>query len=292
MTLFSTLRLDREHPDYPIRAAAMQRAPEHLFIKGQLSPAPGVAIVGTRAADDPALRFTRRLAAELASAGISIWSGGARGIDAAAHRGALDAAGRTVVVMGTGFGQLYPADHAELFEKVLETGGGWVSMFPEEQRGSRWTFLQRNALLAALVDAVVLVQAPLRSGARSTVAAARQMGKPVWVVPQAPWDGIGAGCADELGRGAIALHDLRALAASLGKKMQRRAGARAAYEPGSELDAAQRTVLEAVRKGARHPDHICGKTGLTAQIVAAAVLTLCLRNVLVQGADGRLHTVT
>jgi DNA processing protein len=285
-----TLTLHRLHPDYPIRAACMRPAPDPLIVRGTLPAAPSVAIVGTRAATEAALGFTYELAGQLARMGAVIWSGGAAGIDAAAHRGALEAGGSTVVVMGTGFDRTYPADHRTLFEQVLEGGGGWLSMFPREQLGTRWSFLRRNELLAAMADAVLVVQAPLRSGARSTAAAARRMGRTLWVVPSAPWEPSGAGCLEELRLGAELLPPLSAVAQRLGIRSP--AGAPGPRELPSDLQGDERTVAMAVGNGCRHADDICRSTGLGAHQVASALLTLCLRHVLVQGADGRLHCVT
>lgn len=288
----TTLVIGRDHPDYPIRISAMERPPAALYLKGQLPTGRPVAIVGSRGACDEALRFTHQLAFDLAKLGVSVWSGGARGVDAAAHRGALDAGGKSVVVMGTGFDHIYPADHEEMFIRLLEQGGAWVSMFRDDQSGTKWSFLLRNELLAALVDAVILVQAPVRSGARSTMSAARRMGRRLWVVPAAPWDIAGAGCAQELRAGAEVLPALAVLAKELGLHVPRGFGVRRSMALPQDLDPQERAVALAVRRGCRHSDDICAETGLSAHTVAAALLTLTLRHVLVQGSDGRVLAIT
>lgn len=292
MLLPSTLELTTRHPDFPIAVRAMARPPAVLYVKGQLPPGPGVAIVGTRSANDEAIAYTQRLAARLASCGIAIWSGGAAGIDGAAHRGALDAGGRTVVVMGTGFSQTYPTEHRELFEQVLLRDGAWVGMLPPAHPGARWSFLLRNELLAAMSDAVVMVQAPLKSGARSTVAAARRMAKKIFVVPGAPWDRLGAGCAEELARGAELMPRADKLASALLGRAIKEAGARRLDDPPSDLDPVEKSVFVAVEAGCGHPDEICTMTGHTAREISQALLTLSVRHVLVQGSDGRIRTVT
>lgn len=290
MTLPCTLELTPLLPDFPVAVRAMVRPPETLYVKGQLPHGPGVAIVGTRGANEPAIEYTERLASFLTRHGIVVWSGGAAGIDAAAHRGALDAGGHTVVVMGTGFDQTYPAEHRGLFEQVLERGGAWLGMLPPSHPGTKWSFLLRNELLAALVEAVVMVQAPLRSGARSTLAAARRMGRRIWVVPAAPWDPLGAGCADELLRGAEPMPRASDLASVLLGRRMEGAGAGRPVDPPSDLGPADRAVYEAVASGSGHLDEICGKTGLPARQVSQALLTLSMRHVLVQGSDGRIRT--
>ena len=116
--------------------------------------------------------------------GALVVSGGAVGIDAAAHHGAL-VGGRTVAVLPNGFAPAYPAAHRALFERIVATGGGLLSELPDGTAPRKWTFLRRNELIAALADVVVVVQAPRGSGALATAAVARKLGKPVFVVPAA-----------------------------------------------------------------------------------------------------------
>jgi DNA processing protein len=279
------------HPDYPIEARAMARPPRCLYVRGALPTRPGVAVVGTRRACPPACRFARELGQDLGSAGIAVWSGGASGVDAAAHQGAVDAGAPSVVVMGTGFDHPYPAANAALFEQVLETGGAWLSLWPDAQPGTRWTFLVRNELLAALVRGVVVVQAPVRSGARSTAAAARRLGRPVWAVPGAPWDPLGAGCAQELTLGAEPLRSAAEVARACGltwnPQPHRRGDPDGPGDPLRGLSDTEAAVARAVGSSPLHPDDICEETGLAASAVAGALLTLTLRHVLVLGSDGR-----
>ncbi len=165
--------------------------------------APLVAIVGTRDADPIGVALTRSIAADLARADVRVLSGGALGIDAAAHRGALDARGRTVVVLPSGLEHWYPKRHEALYEKVIAAGGALVSQFPPETPPSQWTFPRRNELVAALADVVVVVQAPTTSGALLAAECARRLGRRVMAVPAAPGDRRGAGCVQLLRAGAI-----------------------------------------------------------------------------------------
>ncbi len=145
---------------------------------------PHVAIVGSRRASPDGLRVARALAAELAQAGAVVVSGGALGVDAAAHAGALDAEGPTLVVLPTGVQAPAPASNRALFRAVLDAGGAWVAE-PSPERG-RWSFVRRNRLIAACADVVVVVEADEPSGTRATVDAARALGVPVGVVPWSP----------------------------------------------------------------------------------------------------------
>ncbi|XXT15314.1 DNA-processing protein DprA [Sorangium sp. So ce429] len=193
-------------PSYPAPLWALvtesEAAPPTLYVRGVLPARPGVAIVGTRAASDEALRFTRALAAALGDAGFSIWSGGARGVDAAAHEGALEARAPTVVVSGAGHARPYPREHAPLFDRILAAGGALLARVPDDTPPLPGLFLQRNAVLAALTLATVVVEAGIESGARSAAAAARRLGRHLCVVPHAPWSPRGVGCALELVGGA------------------------------------------------------------------------------------------
>jgi DNA processing protein len=275
------LVLTTAHPDFPIAVRAMGQPPARLFLRGVLPKGRALAIVGTRRATAPALRFATELASRACQAGWSVWSGGAAGIDAAAHEGAVAAGGKSVVVMGTGFDHPYPCTNRPLFDRVLQEGGAWLSPYPPEQVGARWTFLPRNELLAAMVDQVVVVQAPARSGARSTTAAARRMGKPVWAVPASPWDSAGVGCLLEIQAGAKALLSADQL---LGERSRRRT----TVLP-SDLSDSERAVAKVVANAPAHLDIICEQTGLSAAEASAAALTLTLKRVLLESADGSYH---
>jgi len=161
-----------------------------------------VAVVGTRYPTAPAAEFTRQLAGELAAAGVGVFSGGAVGIDAAAHRGALDVGGKTVVVAPSAFDRPYPAEHAELYQAVIEAGGGYVTREPPGTPADNAKFFPRNELLVALTHVLIVVEAPFRSGSRNAAKYARELARPVFAVPSAPWNPRGIGCILELRLGA------------------------------------------------------------------------------------------
>jgi DNA processing protein len=198
-------------PSYPpslLLAAGSGNIPDPppvLFVRGVIPRAPGVTIVGTRRASEQASAFTRALIADLAPRGFSVWSGGAIGIDAAAHEAALLAGAPTVVVMGGGLDRPYPPEHRGLFDRILAAGGALVARVADDVAPRAIGFHQRNEILAAATEATVVVQAGYKSGARSTARAARKIGRPLFAVPHAPWDEGGQGCALELTLGARAL---------------------------------------------------------------------------------------
>ena len=159
---------------------------EHLYTRGdQIETAlrkPTVAVVGARACSSYGAHVARTLAHDLAAAGVTVVSGHARGIDGEAHRGALDADGRTVAVLGCGIDRDYPAAHADLARRIAESGG-IVSEYEPGTEPAPWRFPARNRIIAALADAVVIVEARNRSGALITVDLAMEIGRPIYAVP-------------------------------------------------------------------------------------------------------------
>jgi len=269
-----------------------------LFIRGSLSSALAVAVVGTREPSEPARQYAHTLAYRLAKRGVVVWSGGALGIDAAAHRGALDAGGVTVAVMGTGLDHCYPREHAELYEQIVAAGGALVSPFARSQQGRHYTFTQRNGVLAALTRATVVVQAPMQSGARSTARFARHLGRPLFVVPAWPWDQDGAGNVLELAIGARPLANEDALFEALNVRSPASRGQRTSRaRPIEEAPALARVapefdsphaaaVFRATCPSPRHFDDLCSETRLGAPLVQQALLTLTLQAVLVEDPAG------
>jgi len=175
-------------PGFPERLAAIPDPPPYLFVRGtpRLDAAVArVAIVGSRAASESGRDVAYALGRDLALAGVEVVSGMARGIDAAAHWGALDAGGRSVAVCGTGADVCYPAEHDELLRRLLRSGG-IVTEFPLGTPGLRLHFPRRNRIISGLADVVVVVEGGERSGARSTVDHALDQGREVMAVPRDP----------------------------------------------------------------------------------------------------------
>jgi DNA processing protein len=178
----------RDEPDYPPWLRRVYAPPPVLWVRGTLVAGEGeraVAVVGSRAATGLGLAFARTLARDLAAAGLTVVSGLARGIDTAAHRGALDGRGRTVAVLGSGLDRLYPAENAALADAVARDGAV-VSEFPLDTGPWKGNFPRRNRVIAGWARAVVVVEAGRRSGALSTARAALDEGREVMAVPGHP----------------------------------------------------------------------------------------------------------
>lgn len=169
---------------YPQRLAALDGAQPALHVIGTIrDSAPAVAVVGARAADPAAMRLSHALARHVGRLGGVVVSGGAVGVDTAAHVGALDAGAATTVVLGSGLDVPYPAQNRRLFADVVAGGGALVSMFPAGTPPLPRHFVARNRVIAALADLVVVVRASSTSGALHTARHARAFGRPLAAVP-------------------------------------------------------------------------------------------------------------
>ncbi len=193
--------------DYPAALRRMGDPPIVLYVRGEWQQADAersVAIVGTRAATPYGMTLARRFGRELADAGCTIISGLARGIDTAGHWGALDAGGRTIAVLGYGMAGLFPPENAELADHICRGHGALVSEFPMTMRPGRTTFPQRNRIVAAWSRAVLVAEAPPRSGALHTATlAADSYGNTVFALPGQADRPTSAGCHALIRDGAI-----------------------------------------------------------------------------------------
>ena len=171
-------------PTYPALLREIQNPPQKLFIRGEsiTSENKNIAIVGTRKATSVGLKLAEGLAEKLADNGFTIISGLAMGIDAAAHRGALKS-GKTIAVLGTEIDSIYPRCNENLGLSILERGGTIVSEYQSGDPYRPQNFLARNRIISGLSNAVIIIEAPERSGSLSTAHAAAEQGRDVFVFP-------------------------------------------------------------------------------------------------------------
>ena len=303
----STRTLTAADPAWPKALDDLPDPPLELRVRGELPPLErAVAVVGTRYADDEALDFAHRLGRDLAAVGCPVVSGGALGIDAAAHRGALEAGGPTVSVLASGFAPGYPAQHALLFERIAQTGA-LVSEAPDGSPPDTWTFLRRNRLIAALAPSLVVVQAPDRSGALSTARVALRLERQVFVVPYAPWDTRGHGGLQLLLKGARICTSLRDVlsvpARDAGQGARDRSGeaeseapsasaGTASYSPETTLDVSHldeegRAVLRAQGRRPVHADNLARALGVPIMRVQHVLLELLVMGLVREPTPGR-----
>jgi DNA processing protein len=265
-------------PRYPSRLRELRKPPASIVVQGgSLDAASTVAIVGSRDANEAAAKFAGDLAGALSEAGAVIVSGGARGIDAAAHRAVLDRGERTWVVAGTDPTGCYPHEHGALFASVATGPGAMVWPFLEPVI-PRLGFPARNRILVALADVVVVVQAGAKSGALSAARWARRLRKPLWVAGVAPWadDGF-AGSRQLLEQGARPLIHLPSFLREV---------VRPSVALPSSLGPHEIKILDAMCNVPRHIDAITARAHLPTHTTSAALLTLALENVVVEGPPG------
>lgn len=191
--------------DYPPMLRNAPGAPLVLYVKGDVKALrkPMVAMIGTRRATSYGRDLANRFSYDLCKAGWGIVSGLALGIDAEAHRGALDAGGVTVGVIGSGLDCFYPEENRELAREIVKKGGAVVSEFPFGRPPDRETFPIRNHVVAALARGVVAVEAPDRSGTLITTGIAADLGRTVMAVPARVDNRMSSGCLKLLREGAI-----------------------------------------------------------------------------------------
>jgi DNA processing protein len=278
-------------PRWPKGLCDLSDPPLRLRIAGELPVfEKSVAIVGTRSADEEAVDFTRELAAQLCQAGFGVISGGAYGIDAAAHQGALDVSGRTIAILATGLKEAYPPHHGPLFGQIAQQG----ALVTEAEDGispKPGLFLKRNRLIAAMARAVVVVQAPYRSGALSTARWAKCLNRPLLATPAAPWEPRGAGCLQLIRNGATICTSARDVIsvcipdsspdATNSRVLQKKACDFNAFDDDEEK------VLRTLNRIPRHPDELSRKTGLPVFLVQRVLLTLLLHGIVEERNGGR-----
>ena len=196
------MQLKLQDAAYPEGLRALPDPPRILTTSGPLEARRAIAIVGSRDACNEALVFAHQLAFQLASAGIVVISGGAVGVDGAAHRGALLAGGATWVVSPTGQNRLYPPQHRALFREIAASEQSrMIWPFPDHASHTKERLRYRNGVLTALSEGVVMVQAHLRSGSRNASSWARGLRRPLWAVTAAPWMSAFSGSLLEISKG-------------------------------------------------------------------------------------------
>lgn len=272
------------HARYPRRLLDLRSPPDPLWVDGdpEWLSSRTVSIVGTRRMTPYGARVARELAAECASAGVVVVSGLAQGVDSAAHAGALEAGGRTVAVLGAGI-PAYLHDAGARRRRLIHSirrHGALVSEFPPSAPPQVWTFAQRDATIAALGEATIVVEAPIDSGALITAAEARRLRRPVYVVPGPIGAATSAGANELIASGAgRALTGAAMLLTELG----------IAAEPRSDLasdDDAR--LLDALAGSPADADALARRLGLSPSEIATIVARLMIRGRVATAADGRL----
>lgn len=280
-------------PDYPPALASIADPPPLLFARGQRSvlARPQIAVVGSRAATPAGMDFASTLACALSGAGFVVTSGLARGIDGAAHRGALAAPGPTIGVLGCGIDRIYPAQHARLADQITASGL-ILSELPLGAGPLPHHFPRRNRIISGMAAGLIVVEAGLASGSLLTARSALEQGREVFAVPGAVRNPQARGCHALLREGATLVesvedvlaglprHVLQSVpaAATAGCPEQALTGSSAASlasgPVGAVTDERERKVLEALGFEPVNESLLVMRTGLTMHTLSSILLTL------------------
>lgn len=273
--------LSDEDPAYPRLLREIYNPPGILFVHGELKSddAMAVAIVGTRHATAYGRQQAERLAYGLAKAGLTVVSGLARGIDAAAHRGAMQAGGRTLAVLGSGVLNIYPPEHRQLAEEVRGCGAT-ISENPPNSRPMAGTFPQRNRIITGMSLGVIVVEAAERSGALISASHAMEQGREVFAVPGRVDSRTSRGCHRLLRDGAKLVECVEDVLDELGPLVEAspRSDGRVVHHPAElQLNEIETQVLDAISTEECTIDDVVANSGLPIQRVLATVSVLEMR---------------
>jgi DNA processing protein len=273
--------------DYPGSLADIPDPPHLLYMRGALLPrdANAVALVGSRQCTAYGRRCAERLAASLVHAGFTVVSGLARGIDGAAHRGALQAGGRTIAVLAGGLAKIYPPEHADMAQQV-ESAGALLSEASMAMEPLAGMFPARNRLISGLCRGVVIVEAAERSGALITARHAAEQGRTVFAVP-GPIDGPASAGAHKLLRdGATLVRGVEDIVEELDGVSSAVSPAAAPAPP--DLDATQQRIWDFLREQPRHIDDMSRQLGLAIAELTRTLMLLEMKKV-VRRLPGNLY---
>jgi DNA processing protein len=276
--------LTQSHPLYPAALREIPDPPGVLFMHGSLMPsdALAIAIVGSRHATHYGLTQAERLAGSLARAGLTIISGLARGIDAAAHRGALQAGGRTIAVLGSGVANIYPPEHVELAGEVVARGA-LLSESPPRFPPISGAFPQRNRIVTGMSLGVIVVEAAKSSGALISARHAMEQGRDVFAVPGRVDSRASQGCHQLIRDGAKLVESADDVLEELGPLLKPTAtpdGRDIRHPAELQLNDIERQILDAIQTQATSIDSVIAATSLPAQQVLSTISVLEMRRLI------------
>jgi DNA processing protein len=269
-------------PAYPSRLRTIADPPPLLYVSGSLEESDqlAVAVVGARRATPAGQMITERLANELAAAGFTIVSGLARGVDAAAHRGALTAGGRTVAVLGCGLGRTYPAEHERLRHEIEERGAV-VSELPLDAPPHSGHFPRRNRIISGLSLGVIVTEAAIDSGSLITARLAAEQGREVFAVPGFVRAETSRGTHALIKEGAALIEEgqdvIDAIAPQLEPSTRARLVRPRKHPVTEDLGNHERLVYDALSYDPLTVDHLYERTGLPVAALMASLLSLELQ---------------
>ncbi len=274
--MHDAVRITKDDHNYPALLREIPNPPSRLFIRGELAVPKDktIAIVGTRRATNTGLKTAEELASKLAAAGFTIISGLAIGIDSAAHRGALKS-GKTVAILGTDINSFYPRSNEQLGLEILRRGGSIISEYDSADQFHPQNFLLRNRIISGLSQAVVIIEAPEKSGSLATARAAAEQGREVFVFPGPANNPNYRGSHALIRDGARLVDSIEDVFSDLGIILPKESRIVNPNDLGSE-EAAIVSVLRDAAIGL-HIDKLVELTRLQPQTVNTAIATLVIK---------------
>lgn len=272
---------------YPDLLRQIYDPPIVLYVKGRLTEKDknSVAMVGSRMTTHYGVEVARKLAYQLAYIGVTVVSGGARGIDTAAHQGALSAKGRTIAVLGTGINLVVPPENAELFERIAASGAV-ITQFPFNRTADKQSFPIRNRIVAGMTLGTVVVEANLTSGALITANMAVDYGRQLFAVPGRIDSPRSKGCHDLIKKGAKLCEGAEDILSEFEYLFPQTNRPAAPHEtgvlPALELPESEQRVYETLQTEATAMDEVICRSGLPASAVSVALLSLEMKRLIKQ----------
>jgi len=279
--------LTQADAEFPALLRQIYDPPIVLYVKGQLLPGDknAVAMVGSRLTTHYGIEVARKLAYQLAYLGVTVVSGGARGIDSAAHQGALSAKGRTVAVLGTGINICWPAENKEIFDRISENGA-LLTQFPFNRHGDKQSFPIRNRIVAGMTLGTVVVEANLTSGALITANFANEYGRQVFAVPGRIDSPRSKGCHDLIKKGAKLCEGAEDILSEFEylfpPSNKPASAAETGVLPALELSANEQKVYDTLSKEEITIDDVIRNSGLPTSAVSVALLSLEMKRLIRQ----------
>lgn len=295
--------IDIEHSDYPELLRHIPKPPPILFVRGNLGclSLPQIAIVGSRHPSAGGNENAERFAHYLAERGFAITSGLALGVDAAAHRGALNAGGKTLAVMGTGIDLIYPSRHRQLAQQIIDSGGALISEFPLGTASHAANFPQRNRIISGLSGGTLVVEAAVQSGSLITAAYALQHNREVFAIPGSIHNPLARGCHQLIRQGATLVETAQDILNQLDgmlsfKALEVKVQEVRAQKPNSnkppqaepilDLSADEQNLIEAIGYDPIVLDLLVERTGIAVGDLAAQLIALEIKGAVQQTAEG------
>ena len=277
-------QINQNDPDFPKSLKEIPSSPESIYIRGNFSsPEKAIAIVGTRKSSPEGEKVAGTMAFELAKRGMVIVSGLAFGIDSAAHQGALEAGGTTWAVLGGGIDKVYPTSNKNLADKIIQGSGCLISEYPPGTESLAYQFILRNRLISGISQAVVVIEAPQKSGALATARFAFKQKRKVMAVPGSCSSFRFAGSNQLIREGAILVRNAADVLEELGEKEDAQEKIKLV-----DLNENQKKIFEIVEeKEGLDVDNIGQLTKLSPQEVGAQLMELVMKEIIEETGTGK-----